>query len=90
MKICQNSMSLGSTIPNMSRETTAIQLIWLYQATFTTFFFLGVGYFFFSIFKTEWFVFEKGRAVFIPSLAEWWVYWNTLVRPSVPKPCVRN
>ena len=30
----------------------------------------------------------------IPTLAEWWVYWNTLVRPSVrssvPKPCVRN
>ena len=27
-------------------------------------------------------------------LAEWWVYWNTLVRPSVrssvPKPCVRK
>ena len=22
--------------------------------------------------------------------AEWWVYWNTLVCPSVPKPCVRN
>ena len=31
---------------------------------------------------------------FIPPFAEWWVYWNTLVRPSVrssvPKPCVRN
>ena len=26
----------------------------------------------------------------IPPLPEWWVYWNTLVRPSVPKRCVRN
>ena len=28
--------------------------------------------------------------IIIPPLAEWWVYWNTLVRSSVPKPCVRN
>jgi hypothetical protein len=30
------------------------------------------------------------EVLIIPPLAEWWVYWNTPVRPSVPKPCVRN
>lgn len=66
MKIFRNSMSLGSTIPNMSLEKPPLYSLFGCTKPPSQHFLGGGGgeRFFYSIFKTEWFVIEKGMAVF--------------------------